>query len=345
MEWSQGDRHLGKFTATINKDRPAAKLGNKGIPGAPEDRQLEIHFNEQGFFLSPEGILHHRKLTPADIEGIFEQYGLRDLRDWGFSHSYLVAVTGTTDPQALAATLAQLDIVNLARVKSTGPAPSIPEDQQVTVVFKSTVHDPRNNASVTVARQHIRRLLKKMGLTLVHPNSRETTVGKTSVAARPVEQELSKSPLVRYTIPKTQDLNEARQIVVTFEHSFNPDDITTLLNKYNLRVVAIGHPDIYRLEAPEGTDVSLVASQLVAEGSVKTANTIKPLPQATIDGAIRGVARNKGYPWSETEYSFMLYQALSVLEKEGATQAQLEEFKQGCNKAPILGGFNPRSGD
>ena len=59
-----------------------------------------------------------------------------------------------------------------------------------------------------------------------------------------------------------------------------------------------------------------------------------------------GVVKQKGYPWSETEFNCHLVETRRNLKRGGATKEQMEEFDRLVREAPIRRGhFNRYSGD
>ncbi|MEK7590269.1 MAG: hypothetical protein AAB454_01000 [Patescibacteria group bacterium] len=62
--------------------------------------------------------------------------------------------------------------------------------------------------------------------------------------------------------------------------------------------------------------------------------------------AAKAVIFYKGYPYSQTEFNFNYYNAISYLKDKGATSEQIREFAKLVHDAPIRGGhFNSYSGD
>lgn len=81
-----------------------------------------------------------------------------------------------------------------------------------------------------------------------------------------------------------------------------------------------------------------ISTRLSSEG--------KPVADSAIESAARSVASYKGRPWSSTEYNMNYSLTLDSLRKQGATEEQLQRFRDLADAAPVkAGGFNPWSGD
>ena len=335
VEWSQGETHVGAFSARVRLKDMAPTLRELPPPPVPEEKRLVVRFLA--------GVSHEQ------IKAFLEERRLR-LLGKGYDGIYHVSVTGADEAASVARELTGAGLVYYA-TPSRLPAA---EKDQVNIVFKKRAqfaHVPGLPIESPVGEGDIALVLRQEGLTVL-PSRREgvwRVAGARGVSAETVAKRLEGWRIVLYAAPVLAEAPENRQIVLEFRQRAGLYDVTDdergkLFSTFGLRVLADYGGGIYKVSSTKLA--KSLAAKLAAKDIVQSAIAVGGVSGDRVRSAAQSAITYKGGIWSQTEYSANLASHRWGLERAGATRAQLAQFDELCAAAPVTGGrFNPYSGD
>ncbi|MCX5788839.1 MAG: hypothetical protein NTX64_10095 [Elusimicrobia bacterium] len=323
LEWKYSDTKLGRARVAINSLKLAPSIYALPLPEPPKERQLVVRFNSQ----APE----------ADVRALAEQLGLRVLRH-DYRGAYSLAAPESTDINAAERKLAESNIVLDAR-----PAVfEVPAENQVRATFKKTASE----SDITAA-------LRQAGLRVISVDYwGNWTLGAPGADAAKAAKLLQDSRLAVSATPAVSEAPESRRIVVTMRREMaqegrqvpvTEDQLGDFLSGAGVRVLEdLGGAYVIEVAG----DNAAAAKALAAHPLVERAAAVGSITDDRIKASAKGVASQKGRPWSQTEYNASWGYTYDALKRDGATKAQLELFEKLTAEAPVIGGsFNPWSGD
>ena len=352
LEWKYSDTMLGRVRVSINSLKLAPAIYSQPLPEPPKERQLVVRFNSHAFRNEV-----HSEYTPvqeSEIKALAEQLGLRILRH-DYRGSYTLAAPESTDIAAAEKKLLANEIVLDARPMLY----DVPAENQLRVAFKKNTKYGMFDIMLPHSLEDgdIAAVLRHTGLRVISYEWGVWTFGAPGADAAALAKLIQDSRLAIYAAPVVSQVPESRRVVMTVrsgnvvidfpaarEVPLTEDELGDFLLGAGVRVLEDLGGRTYVIEVA-GDNVA-AAKALAENPLVEKAAAVGSLSDDSIRASAKGVAMNKGRPWSQTEYNASWGYTYDALKRDGATAAQLKLFEKLTAEAPVIGGsFNPWSGD